>query len=385
MAHKHAKMQVSRLRISYVTSRVHSAKTSIGRPNAFIDHLLRLGQGGHVTIPAGLEASLPFNADDPVAWEFWEATKEATKPGGRLRPPANLDEAKALFAARIPLRHQAKLILQPPSSFQDPRLEALLHPFGWTILVTVDLTWEHPVPLQDAAQVLDDHQSEPAQVLLQNSILDTTIREAADEAADELSRLLATDRSWSPGVHRLATVISGLVDLEPVIAAPRGGEVLKALHQLACGTTPPPDPAHALIPRWDGARSFIWDPGDYVYMLRAGTSVLLPRAVALRPAAVERTTRGRHRRLALLLACLSANAGLVHVDPGTANSVCSSWAEKNALWLGRLYGPASPAADYWGLESRSYLDKSPTKAAIQTHLGGDLFATPWIQLPNQYP
>lgn len=387
MARKHVKVQVSRLRISYVGTRIHGAATAISGPNAFAGHLLRLGRAGPpVTIAAGLEATLPFDSDDPVAWSFWEAAKEAaTKPGGRLRPPANLAEAKALFAARIPLRHRAKLFLQPSSSFQAPRLEALLHPFGWVALATVDLVWEQPVSLQEAAQMVDVHEADAAQILLASSLLDTTVAESADATAGRLSQLLANDEPWSPGVHRLATVISGTVDPDPSVPAPRGGDLLKALHQLAGGTAPLPDPTYTLVPRWDGARRFIWDPGDYVYMLRAGTSVVLPRAVALRPAAKGEGTSGRHRRLALLLACLSANAGLVHVNPGSQNQVAQAWATKNAFWLGRLYGPQSPAADYWGLECRSYLDMSPIKPAIEKLLGGELFAAPGVQSPDRYP
>lgn len=387
MARKHAKVQVNRLRTSYIATRIHDQVTpNLAGPNTFIAYLLRLGTTGRaVAIPGGLEVSLPFSSEDATAWSFWEAEKDAaTRPRRGLRPPADKSEAEALFAARIPLRHQAKLILPSSAWFETPRMEALIYPFGWVVLVTVDHVWQKPVPLRDAADELVIHETQPASVLLGSKLSETSVVGAAEIAAGELSKLLATGEPWSPAVHRLTTVIDGTVDPEPFGMPPKGGEILTAMHLLAGGAAPFPDPRNVLVPRWDGARAFVWDPGDYVYMLRSGTCAILPRAIALRPASRGESTSGRHRRLELLIACLSANAGLIYAMPN-GSKVRGYWARKSAFWMGRIYGPDSPAADYWGLESRSYIDMSPAKAAVEELRGGPLFVAPGMEAPTRYP
>ncbi|WP_331729231.1 hypothetical protein OG592_43525 (plasmid) [Streptomyces avidinii] len=367
-------IKVSRLRVTYLATRIHERVTQdIALPGAFRRRLQTLEP------VEGLQVTLPFEVPvDPgdVAWKFWAAAMEKDS---RVRPPFSDSDTQWLFRHRMPLRHQATLT----APFESPRLEALLHPFGWIVLATADLTWQEPVPLEEAAEALDERAAQGAEVTVGSSRHQATFATAAGRAADALSAHLAGDTSSTLPGHRLVTVIDGSVNVEPTDMPPSQGAVQCALDKLSCGHGGPSQPALAFVARWDYMGNFTWNPEDLVYMLQGGTSVVLPKAVTSRPSpsAPEEDTAGRHRRFALMLAYLSANAGLIRARPH--NQVLQDLAKEDANRLARLYGPWRADADYWGLEPQSYLHKTDAISDIESLLGVALEAR--RKPPSTYP
>ncbi|MFI6447850.1 hypothetical protein [Kitasatospora sp. NPDC050543] len=367
---------VSRLRVSYVDTRIHEKVRDIGLPGAFVSRL------HHPEPVRDLPVTLPFempgrreDREDDVEWRFWSAVTG----DGRLRPPASRPEADKLFQSRVPLRHQAVLT----SALDTPRLEAFLHPFGWVLLATADVIWQRPVSLEEAAIALDSLQEDPAEVTLGGAQHPATLATATAKAAEALSQRLADDDPWARlPAYRLVSVIDGKIDVAPTNLMPQRNSVVhQTLHQLSCGGPVLTKPQDCFVARYDSSGYFNWDTSDLVYMLDRGAAVVLQQAVAWRPSAKAESTSGRHRRLALLLTYLSANAGLVRSK--SRDGVLRDWAKDCASRLARLYGPEEAAADYWGLEARSYMCRTGAIDAIESTRGASLHEK--HQSPRRYP
>ncbi|OKJ10564.1 hypothetical protein AMK21_30230 [Streptomyces sp. CB00316] len=347
---------VNRLRVSYLHTHIHEeVPPDIQLPGAFVSRLCDLQP------IRSLDVTLPFEIPvdrNKVEWQFWSKVSERRD----LRPlsphsASDRDEAERLRKAMVPLRHRAGLKV---SSFERPLLEAFLHPFGWVLLATADLTWQQGIPLDDAVEALDELQRTPASVLLGNAEYPATLDTAAKVAAQEVSRELAGDPAWTGGSHRLATVIDGSVDSTPATMPSAGGAVHRALHHLSSGQSVLTNPEVAFVARWnEDTSAFSWIPTDLVYMLGRGTSIVLPQAIEERPRVPGIDTAGRHRRMALLVSYLAAALGLIQSRPQPSQGGYRDvWAEKAGDRLARLFGPTPAGLDYWGLEARSFLQKT---------------------------
>ncbi|MGX1266872.1 hypothetical protein [Streptomyces phaeoluteigriseus] len=385
---------VRRLRVSFLSVRVHDkVKDSLGLPGAFMRCLRELQP------IEGLYLELPFPTpvdQDDVEWLFWSKITE--RKG--LRPPAALGqanqedrkEARRLWRAAMPLRYQAEIVAP---SFQTPRLEAFLHPFGWVTISTADLAWDPPVALGDAVVALNNQQGSSADVIMRlgdgssSDLAKTaTVATASDVLTNLLSDRLATDQTSPMEGHRLVTIIDGRIDGLRSMPG-QSGPLFKALHRMTVTNGQTPHPKDAFVARWDFTGRFGWIPTELIYMLGPGTSVVLTDAVNNRPPVRAESTAGKHRQLALLISYLLATSGLIKSRAPDSPPDLEPLAKVACGRLTRLFLPDPPGAQYWGLEAQAYLEKTGTIPAIEAGRSrwglNPPTVTPRYAPPGSYP
>jgi hypothetical protein len=128
------KVQVTRLRISYIAARIHNDLQEIGEPDVFEQQLANPVQ------VRGLRVTLPFGHGLPVDTKFWSLITETA-----LSTPVTGKIAYEFRRKGVPLRYRGDLsMIEDTGDVEQPRLEAHLHPFGVAVMATVDLTWPKP-------------------------------------------------------------------------------------------------------------------------------------------------------------------------------------------------------------------------------------------------
>jgi len=215
--------QVTRLRVSRIATHIHDKLQTIGQPVAFATQLVSLEP------VRGLQVGLPFGHGLPVDTDFW--SRIAERP---LTVPVPENVAPKLRRAGVPLRYRGTLA----AAAEVPRLEAHLHPFGVVTMTTIDLSWPAPVPLEQVWQQANQLEDEPATVTVADAERTTTLRQAAVEAAQSIVDRLTDPGQGEPLVlppHRLATVISGVIDQPPTAMPAANSPMHLALHHLSAG------------------------------------------------------------------------------------------------------------------------------------------------------
>jgi hypothetical protein len=359
-------VQVTRLRISHLGIRIHDKLQVIGEPVAFAQRLASLEP------VRGLPIDLPFGDAFPVDTQFWSRIAER-----RLTAPMTEDCTAKLRRAGIPLRYGGAL----EAAAEAPRLEAHLHPFGVVAMTTVDLRWPDPVPLEEVWQPVRQLEDEPATVTVGGVKSATTLGQAAARAAQDLITLLTDPGqgdNWELPPHRLATVISGVVNEQPTAMPAANSPMHLALHQLSAGNEVVAEPSTAFVAQWSGA-GYTWPPASLVYMLDRGTSVFSAGATGAAP--VDQKTAERHREQLLLLAYLAASTGLVRAARTSSSDLLSEWAKTAAKRLGVLFGPGQAYLD-WGLLPRALLLRTGTDEDVALVLGAPLTANPKYPVPD---
>jgi hypothetical protein len=258
-------------------------------------------------------------------------------------------------------------------SVEVPILEAHLHSFGVTVMVSVDLAWPEPVPLgeevRERVQEVDDA---PVVITVADQEEETTLGRAAATAVASLVGVLTTDgqgASWDMSSHRLATVISCAI-AEPLEAMPIARSPLHlALHWLSAddNVLDVPEPAKAFVPQWNGS-GYSWPPSRLVYMLQSGTSTLSAEAAVPKRRGGRPGTADWHRSLLLQLAYITALSGLVNAAQESTSSDFPELAKSAAQYLCRLYGPAGRYA-VWGLNPRALMMLTDVSTDIEQILG----------------
>jgi hypothetical protein len=268
-------------------------------------------------------------------------------------PPTTVQEATKLRRSTVPLRHSGSL----RAGATKPRLEVFLHPFGWVVQATVDLVPPEPLPLPDVPGVLATAEAAEAEVGIGTVAVPTTVGSVMDAASTAVEQILGdpAGAAVEGAAHRLVSVIDA-TSAAPPAAMPAAASLLHLLvHRLSAGGAALPAPQDAFIPRWT-AGSFVWAPAELVYIVDRGTSVLTRTSLESGPWNEQESSSGRHRRLGLLIAHVSASAAVVRAGRDAGPGFLSDWARQAADRLGRLYGPAPAASDYWGLEARHLIN-----------------------------
>jgi hypothetical protein len=359
-------LAVRRIRVSYVGACAHDRLVGIGAPEAYSSLLLA---------PApisGLDVSLPFDASasspqsDPN-WVFWSKVSETTG----LKAPRTIEQARKLSRAAIPLRHRAPFNesrhLPAPTAGSDAlwslkqglaraSLELHLLPFGLATLVTADVYSPTGTTIDTALGLLDDLEGWPFRLGIGSQEVETTVSESASRALELGTELVGHPEGniWRLPTHRVVTIIDASQgELPPEMPLP-SSKWHEAVHRLANGGLNVASPDAAFVPRWTGT-GFNWSPADWVYMLDRGSSIVVAPAALTMPTNKLATTSSRHRRMALLIAHVTACAALVSAASGSESPYFPEWARTAALRLGRLYGPSPAADDYWGMETRHLL------------------------------
>lgn len=348
---------VGRLRVTTVATRIHDRLQEVGLPGRF-EELLQ------APAPvAGLDLTRPFSDQAPVDTAFWSMIADDAPLGAVVNPAL----AKQLRQAGVPLRHRAELRIEGDRLGDRPYAEVHIHPFGVVVPATFEVRWARPAPLVEAWSQVADVQGRPATAGVGDAQIATPVAGAAGSIADRVVDLLADAGGgrWQVPDYRIATVIEGTVEPVPDAMPMPAGDIHTALHHLSGGAPPLASPGDAFVPLWSGA-AFEWSPGQLAYMLDRGV------AVWAAPGAGPGATMGeRHRRLALLLAHLTASVGLVQAARASTSVTFPSWADKAAKRLGRLYGPDRPLSGQ-GLETRRYLTQTGARQVVEELLGKQL-------------
>ena len=349
---------VTRLRVSHVGARIHDGLREIGGPVAFAERLAGLQP------VRGLPVTLPYGDGLPVDTGFWSRIAER-----QLTVPVPLDTAPKLRRALVPLRYRGTLAVDA----EVPRLEAHLHPFGVVAMTTVDLCWPEAVPLEQVWQPVNQLDGEPATITAGGAQRSAPLGQAAVAAAQALVELL-TDAGHGEPVdlepYRLATVIDGALDQPPTTMPAANSPLHLALHHLSGGGDVVAEPATAFVAQWSGA-GYAWPPNRLMYMLDRGTSLLTATAST----GQEPSTADRHRHLLLLVAYLTAAAGLVRAAQTSQSILFPEWARTAAQRLGLLFGPGQAFRD-WGVVPRALLQRTGAIDAVGQVLGAPLTPNP---------
>lgn len=360
--------QLRRLRISRVGAKIHDQLQEIGEPVAFAQRL------AHPQPLRGLPVGLPFAEDLPTDLTFWSRIAER-----KLQLPVPENIAPKLRRAGVPLRYRASL----STAARAPRLEAHLHPFGVAALTTVDLEWDQPVSLEQARQSLDQLEATPATVTVGDVNADTTLQDAATACAETLVQLLSDPgqgQAWELPGHRLVTVISGVVE-EPLTEMPAPHSPLHlALHRLSAGDQAVADPATAFVAQWTGA-GYAWPTTSMLYMLSRGTALLAAEAAADERPSNAPTAADRHRQLLLLIAYITASAGLVRAAQSSGSNLIQEWGRTAAKRLGLLFGPGQDFLD-WGQVPQALLLRTGAVEPVAQLRGEPLTSNPHYPVPD---
>jgi hypothetical protein len=341
------KVGIRRLRVSYVSTRVHDRLSEVGLPGAFAG----LFQSPRPVRGVALE--VPFASDAEVDRRFWSTLSEY-----QLATPVPATVAKRMVRHGIPLRHAGKLEAKPDPPVTSARLEAHIRPYGLVVFATVDLEWtKESLELPDAWQRVDELAGGEVNLTLAGTSLTTPLGTATYTGVNKLLELLGdpSGQSWAMPDHRIATILEGQVDPPATSMPPLRGDVHFGLHRLALGGAGLPDPGDAFVAQWNDS-TFGWVETQLVYMLGPGTSILTSDPVPISSKGRSETLGARHRRTVLLLTHLSSSIGLIRALRTTSNQFFPQWAKWAANALGRLYAPV--VADHeWGLEARSFLHR----------------------------
>jgi hypothetical protein len=363
--------EVTRLRVSHVSARIHDSLREIGEPVAFGHRLATLGD------VRGLPLELPFGPTLAVDSDFW-----STLDNNKTAPiPVPEDVAPRLRRAGVPLRVRGTLTCAE----HEPRLELHLHPFGVVAMTTVDLSWTDPVRLDVVSDRVRELEIRPAEVSVGPVHRTAPVGRAAEEAARAVVDLLTvpgSGQSWDPPGHRLATVISGRID-PPVHAMPLPNSPLHvALHRLCGGGSAVSTPGKAFVAQWTGSE-YTWPSESLVYMLDQGTAILASEMADSSFAGQLNSTGDRHRRLLLMISFLTATTGLLRATPSSQSGLFPDWADTFARLFGRLFGPAFDFRK-WGLMPRILLERMGANEVVEQRLGAPLTAKPEYPTPD-YP
>lgn len=352
---------VARLRLSQVATRIHDHLAHVGLPGEFQEILAARRP------VSGIEVTLPYSDDTPVDTAFWSTIAENRS----LSQTVNEALAKILRRHGVPLRHRAAVEIDNPpggASAGPSYAEVHLHPFGAVGVTTIDIVWRDALPLAEVWSLVDEMQSTAARITVANAEIATTVGEGSAAVARRVVEVVAEPggREWIvPSDYRIVSVIDGSVRPLPAAMPPPSSAMHGALHYLCGGTDPLASPGDAFVPLWSGA-NFDWSPTQLVYMLDRGAAVWsLPTP---RP---SETAGGRHRRLVLLLAHVTATVGLVIASQESANVLFSEWARIAAQRLARLYGPSSTLT-VLGLETRRYVNNTQVRQVIEQVLQAQL-------------
>lgn len=368
-------VKVQRLRVSYFAAHMHEHVHDVLDPSVFTQRLCDLASVDRLKVQ--LPFKTPVDRAD-VAWRFWSRITDRKE---QLSPPEKnpnpYSEATFLRKRLVPLRSPGEIEIgdrQTPPHFEDPRLEAFLHPFGWVVVVTVGFVWVNAVPLSQAVQDLNDLEYEgTVRIKVGRRWSDSPLAMAAENYANSLSKRLADDEAWVwEPENRLATVIDATVDGAPTEMPSVNDPLHRALHGLSWGDNPAVDPADAFVARYRSTSGkFDWVPTDLVYVLGVGTSSLLLQAVADRSRARGKGSTARwHRHLTLLQMYLSGTVGLIRSRPDVdGREDRKSWSKLAAERVLRLCIPDPAAPEYWGLETRRYLERTNSMAQVEQRGG----------------
>lgn len=380
---------VRRLRVSYIAAMAHDRLNTVGDQEEFALLLLEPGRLEGIG-----EVSAPFPPDQPAGgdanWLFWSHIAE----NPRLAPPRTIGEARKLTRSGVPLRSSAELFLAEPQPAEPENarmasirqglarttLEIHVLPFGLAALATLDLVEPEPTPLDQTMDDLDAISSWRFRITVGFQGGYTSMSDIATQALTWAAEALGDPRgqSWDMPAHRVVTVIDA-ESLDEEIP-PRDGRYHRAVHRLAHGGPNLAEPLLAFVPRWTNA-GFSWSTAEWVYMLDQGSSVLTRAAV--QRGSLADSTSFRHRGLCLLIAHVSTSGALVRGAAASTSPFFASWGKIAAQRLGRLYGPNTPGAEFWGLETRQLIKVTGLAGPIAACAGRPLTEMfPW---PTAYP
>ncbi|WP_448811206.1 hypothetical protein [Agromyces bauzanensis] len=327
----------------------------------------------------GLVVSLPFGPTLDVDTRFWSRVAEVP-----LRVPIRPELANRARRAAVPLRWSGPAA----SPTRKPRVEAHLHRFGIVAIVTIDLDWTNPVPIEEAWEDLRLSEDSETKVTVNDKVVAASLGGASQALADDLIDSIADGQNsaqLASPTYRVVTVISGTSDTD--LKLPTSNSWLHiALHRLAGGSNVVAAPSLAFVPQWSDA-GYEFSPERMMYALSVGSASLMQSALGIAPG--DMSASDWHRERLLLTAYVSALADLVQTAPESRSGQFRAWAKLAALALGRLYGPDKHFLE-WGKFPAALLDKTGASDALRTALKAldkDLYpnaefpVTPFPQTP----
>jgi hypothetical protein len=335
----------------------------------------------------GLEVDLPFTDELEADLKFWSGIAEKPK----LRAPESEKTAKLLRRAGVPLRCRQGLSIDIDDPVAvDPRVEAHLHPFGVAALTTVDMIWDQPALLEDAADEVDKLEDASATITVGSRHTATIVSQAATSCAELVVDQLSDPKRgdfWDVPSHRVVSAIE-VLPAEPFTEMPDAGSPLhRALHRLSAGGHAVADPQTAFVATWTGT-GYAFPTSNMLYMLNWGSALLPDGATAEGPPSKGLSAGDRHRQLLLLVAYINATTGLIDAATASDSQLIQEWASTAAMRLGNLFGPGEKFLT-WGQVPQALMQRTGaadivSKRRREIQEGADLSPNPRYPVPK-YP